>query len=366
MLFTLIIAVVFGGIYCALIIFFTKGWKRTPYFISAEEKHNFTDKISVVVACRNEEKHLPTLLSHLHQQTNQQFELIIVNDHSTDKTSAILSDEKGNFANIKIINAVGFGKKNALYEGILAATSDFIICTDADCMPHRQWLETITTFQSKQNCDLIICPVNLFDDERFFTRLQIVDFIGLISSGAGAAGMKRPILCNGANLAFKKKIWLNSRKYLHADELSGDDVFLLESALKLGSNVQFLKAKEAMVSTFAAENVKQFFNQRRRWASKSPAYSNKLLIATACIVFGVSLVQVCLFVFALIMPFYWLLFGSLFLLKLLSDITLLHSTQTFFDLKHIIGYSFALSIVYPFYIVFTALFALLFKPQKWK
>ena len=366
MLLTSVIVAILGGIYCALIIFFTKGWKRTPYFISTEKKHGFIGNVSVVVACRNEEKRLPALLAHLRQQTNQQFELIIVNDHSTDRTSAILSDEKGDFAKIKIIDAVGSGKKNALYEGISATTSDFIICTDADCMPHKQWIETITTFQSEQNCDLIICPVNLFDDGRFFTRLQIVDFIGLISSGAGAAGMGQPILCNGANLAFKKEMWLNSRKHLHIDEPSGDDVFLLESVLKQGGKARFLKSKETMVTTFATENVRQFFNQRRRWASKSPTYSNKLLIATACAVFGISLVQVCLFVCALITPFYWLPFGGLFLLKLLSDVILLCSVRAFFNLKHIVGYSFALSIIYPFYIVFTAIFALLFKPKKWK
>ena len=366
MLFTLILAAIFGGIYCALIIFFTIGWKRTSYF-SPNEKSSFSSgKIAIVVACRNEEKYLPALLVRLRQQSNQQFELIIVNDHSTDKTSDILSDERSNFTCIKIIDAVGFGKKNALYEGISAATSDFIVCADADCMPHKRWLETIAAFQSEQNCDLIICPVNLLDDGRFFTRLQIVDFIGMVASGAGAAGMGQPILCNGANLAFKKETWLNNREHLHIDEPSGDDVFLLESVLKQGGKVRFLKSKEAMVTTFAAASVRDFFNQRRRWASKSPAYANKLLIATACIVFGVSLAQAGLFVCTLVTPFCRLPFGGLFLLKLLFDIIILYSVRTFFDLKHITGYSFALSIIYPFYIVFTAVFALLFKPRKWK
>ena len=367
MCFILIAAIIFGGIYyCTFVTFFIKGWYRTPYFRPSKTEKNFSGSISVVIACRDEEEYLPQLLNGLKQQSKQQFEIILINDHSTDRSVELMLKAKEDFPDLKIINALGYGKKNALREGIYAASGDFIICTDADCLPEKEWIETISAFQAQQDCDLIICPVKMLNGKGVFSQLEILDFTSLIASGAGAAGMGKPILCNGANLAFKKDIWLKNSENLHDELLSGDDMFLLESVVRQNGKVRFLKSKQAFVSTFSVGSISRFFNQRQRWASKSPSYTNKTLIAVACSVFGISLLQVFLFFYSIFVPFYWLLFASLFALKYAFDFSLLYSVRLFFDLKGVLFYSFLLSLFYPFYIVYAACSALFCKQTSWK
>ena len=112
--------------------------------------------ITVVVACKNEEEFLPRLLSSLSGQSYENFELVLVNDHSTDNTGMIMENAKSIFPSIQLINAVGFGKKNALKEGILNSKNDFIITIDADCSPVKKWIETILRFSNNFPSDFCL------------------------------------------------------------------------------------------------------------------------------------------------------------------------------------------------------------------
>ena len=76
-------------------------------------------KISVIVACRNERKHIPQLIACLSHQSYQNFELIFVNDHSVDATRNCIKSAQGTNPKIQLVDAVGYGKKNSLKEGIL-------------------------------------------------------------------------------------------------------------------------------------------------------------------------------------------------------------------------------------------------------
>ena len=100
--------------------------------------------------------------------------------------------------------------------------------TDADCLPSYHWLESIACFQRRNDCDMIICPVKLSGKDTFFSYIQILEFTSLVASAAGASGVGMPILCNGANLAFKKSVWNACLRDLHLEEQSGEDIFLLD------------------------------------------------------------------------------------------------------------------------------------------
>ena len=95
-------------LYVFLIYFFIKGWKNIPNF---EYLGNKNISVSVIIACKNEENHLPNLLKTLKSQTYTGFELILVNDHSRDATKQVMALFATDFGNIKIIDALGFGKK---------------------------------------------------------------------------------------------------------------------------------------------------------------------------------------------------------------------------------------------------------------
>ena len=351
--------------YILLVRIFRTGWRNIDVFepkgISAEGKM----KISIIVSCRNEEKVLSNLIESLRSQTFQDFELVLVNDHSTDQTEEIMLRSLPFFRNAIYIQAAGEGKKRAIAEGILRSRGDVIVTTDADCKPARRWLETIVEFQAEQPSDLVICPVKLLDKGSFFSRLQQFEFTSLAASGAGAVGVYTPILCNAANLVFTKEAWLKSRKDMKLDEQSGDDIFLLQSIKKQGGTIRFLRSKEAFVETEPSENLTTFVRQRRRWAGKSTAYTDWHLIFTACLVFGICLIQLLLLAFSFFNVLYFYFFLFYFALKYWGDTKFLHEVSNFYSLQSVSFYSFCLSLVYPFYIVFTAISALFFKPKRW-
>lgn len=343
---------------------FIIGWKLIPDFEPTGNELVNTS-LSVVIACKNEEEHIRRLLSSIAQQSYQNFELIIVNDHSTDRTKRIIENVQTEFSKIQLIDAVGFGKKNALKEGIQLATGNLIVTTDADCIPSFLWLESIVHFQNHNPCDLIICPVKFLGDSTLFSSLQILEFTSLVASGAGASGAGMPIMCNGANLAFTRKAWLTSQADLHSEELSGDDIFLLQSVKKKHGVIKFLKSDSAIVLTEPSVSLSAFCKQRCRWASKSPAYSDWQLIFTSCVVFSICVLPFVLIGFSFAEHKFLGILLSVLIFKYLLDTLFMLSVRSFFRLRHVAVHSLLLSLVYPFYIVLVSLSSLLFKPKNW-
>jgi len=351
--------------YALLIIVFSIGWRRLeqPYL----SESNISDiLISVIVPCRNEEGHIEALLSSLKNQKFQHFELLLVNDHSVDATCDYILEALKDFANVRLIDASGFGKKNALREGIMESKGDFIVTTDADCVHPERWLESIAAFQTLYHCDLLILPVKLVGNDSVFFDIQQLEFVSLVASGAGATGAGMPILCNGANLAFPKEIWMRHKDDLHEEEQSGDDIFLLEKVKQERGVIKFLKSEHAFAFAGAADTLGDLFRQRRRWTSKAPAYSDWQLIFTACVIFSISLVELVLFVLSAFDYRYLMLLISVFAVKYVIDSQFLYSVSTFFQLKRVWFNAFLLSIVYPFYIVAVAVSSLFLKPKQWK
>ena len=351
--------------YLLLLIVLFYGWQNIPNFEPDGKVSNHT-KLSVVVPCRNEEEFLRRLLSSLAQQSYQNFELILVDDHSTDRTFRIMKSVEDAFSDIKIINAEGFGKKNALNEGIQLASGNLIVTTDADCVPSFLWLESIVNFQNECRSDLIISPVKLRITDSLFSELQYLEFTSLVASGAAAAGAGKSILCNGANLAFTKSAWMKSIDDLKFEEPSGDDVFLLQSVKKRGGVIRFLKSEAAFVIAEPAKTLKDFFIQRRRWAAKSPAYTDFHLIYTAVVVLAISVCPFVILTASLFEPLNLLVLFGVIGVKLLADMLFLYSVRSFFHLRRVWLYSILLSLVYPFYIVVVSFSAFVLKPKKWK
>ena len=355
---------IFIVIFCIAYAFFSFlviiGWKRVPQFKNGTTSHNTF--ISLIICCKNEEKHLPKLLESIRNQKYRNFELIIANDHSTDNSATILKQFTSPFAT-KIISTEKEGKKNALKQAIATSEGKLIVCTDADCILHPQHLQTIADFYEKEHAQMILGGVLLHPQINFFERLQALEFLSLIVSGAGMAGIKMPILCNGANLAFERDVW--NENVLEDRTASGDDQFLLFYLKKQKAKICFLKSKESTVWTSPTPNLKSFFAQRTRWTSKSKYYTDIATILVALLIFCYSLLQIILLVATCINPE---ILSSLLVLsinKFVFDVLLLSSSLPFYQQKKLLLYSLPLSLCYPFYIVFTAIYGLCGK-TKWK
>jgi poly-beta-1,6-N-acetyl-D-glucosamine synthase len=114
-------------------------------------------QVSVIIACRNEQDRLPTLLACLSGQDYpvELYEVIIVDDNSTDKTFEIASEQNAR-ARLTVLKNNGNGKKAAVRTGINASNGSLIITTDADCTMGKSWIKTIASFFEKNEPDMII------------------------------------------------------------------------------------------------------------------------------------------------------------------------------------------------------------------
>ncbi|MBP1676803.1 MAG: glycosyl transferase family 2 [Bacteroidetes bacterium] len=353
-------------LYVALIVIFTVGWRRMPEYKAADCMQPGLHKIAVVVPFHNEAEHIDGLLRSLSRQSYPAFELIFVDDHSTDSTCQLINTYISVFDNCKLISATRRGKKAALKEGIQSADAELIITTDADCEVHPDWVKTIASFYATHETDLIICPVRYkTEKDTNFQRMQQIEFATLVGSGGGAAGAGMPVMCNGANLAFKKNSWMHCMNDLKPGLVSGDDMFLLQAMKKRGYTIRFLKSAQAFVITCPSDSLKSFLKQRTRWSAKSPAYTDGQIIITALAVAGVSFAQLFSLAILLFDFSYWPLTLAVFTVKFLPDLCFFKTIHRFFLLPFTILRFFLLAVFYPFYVSVVILLSLIRSVIEW-
>jgi cellulose synthase/poly-beta-1,6-N-acetylglucosamine synthase-like glycosyltransferase len=109
--FILIGCFILVAFYLLMVIFFIIGWEKLPEFELSPHRMNGKFPVSVVVSCHNEEEHLPRLLSALLRQTFSDFELVLVDDHSTDGTYKIMQEFSSAFSNMKFFQSELKGRK---------------------------------------------------------------------------------------------------------------------------------------------------------------------------------------------------------------------------------------------------------------
>ena len=309
--------------------------------------------ISVIVACRDEERRLPFLLSDISGQNYNpdMFELIIVDDNSSDSTFKVATGFRS-VKNLKVLKNNGSGKKKALRTGVEASEGTLIITTDADCRTGKNWLTTIVSFYAGNKPEMIICPVKLESGKGFFLRFQELEFLSLQGITAGTSISRNPVMCNGANLAFLKESYLRYADSLHDELSSGDDVFLLHSIKKdPGRNILWLESDQALVTTQNADTLSSFLRQRARWISKAGAYKDLFTQVLAIVTFVTISVQLLLITFGLFFPGLLWVFAAFFALKSIPDFLILFNTTWRYEERSLLKWFIPSQLVYPVYVL---------------
>lgn len=350
--------------YCLFIVYLWLGWERIP--IDLNEETNLS--VSIIIPIRNEAVNIKKLLNDIENQSYEKdLEVIIVDDHSDDGSPEIVQSIILNSSNFKLIKLTETtGKKAALTAGVKAANSKIILTTDGDCRVSNSWVQTmIRSFTN--STQFVSGPVKFSEEGDIFNRIQSMEFSSLIGSGASLIGWGKPVMANGANMGFRKKAFLAVIGFEgNQDTASGDDVFLLHKIAKTyPDSVAFVKQAGAVVQTQAQPTIKAFIQQRIRWASKWKAYKDLFTKTTAVLVFLVSLALVVLpilVIFKKISLFVWL---NLLIIKLFFDFFFIRQISRFFENKLNLILFILLQVLYPFYVVFTALFSIQ-KTYYWK
>lgn len=307
--------------------------------------------VSVIVACRNEEKNLHSLLSDLAAQDYNPglFEVIIIDDNSTDSTIKIASGYTG-IKNLKVLSNPGAGKKKLIKTGIEACIGELVITTDADCRMGIKWMKTISSFYSEHRPQMILGPVAIEGTKGFFNRFQELEFLSLQGVTAGTAVDRNPVMCNGANLAFTKEVYNLSSANLHEEKVSGDDIFLLHSIKgKKGNKILWLESPDALATSETSKTLSSFLQQRARWISKAGSYNDRYTQILAIVTFVTILLELFLLISVFFNPLFLIVLLAGFLLKSLPDFLILRNTTIRYKKRTFYGSSFPDSL----YILFT-------------
>jgi cellulose synthase/poly-beta-1,6-N-acetylglucosamine synthase-like glycosyltransferase len=332
------------------------------------------NRFSIIIPFRNEAHNLSNLIASLYNlnyPTNY-FEIILVNDASTDDYKSVIDTfKKENLSlNIQFINSLRASnspKKDALNTAIKKTNFNWIVTTDADCVVPNNWLNIFNQHIEESKSLFISAPVKFNDKNNFLYHFQNLNLISLIGSTIGSFGIGKPIMCNGANLCYKKDAFLEVNGFEGNTKIaSGDDVFLLEKMKTAFPNkISYLKSEEAIVETNSENTINSFLNQQIRWASKSTAYKSLFSKFVGITVLSMNLVLIILLIITITNPIFWKFLIVLFIQKLFIDFLLIYKTATFLKSMLSLKYYLITSILHPFFIIFIGISSFL-KTYTWK
>ena len=236
--------------------------------------------VSIIVAARNEEKNICAVLQSLSHQTYSTYEIIIVNDRSTDKTSQLIANFIKEYSNIRRVDITTMlddmpAKKNALRAGIEASNGEILCFTDADCLPSSKWIEELVK-SFLPDVGLVAgyspyhTPINKtspsgFLRKIFFKFISYEEFRAAIWS-AGSIGWNAGWLCTGRNLAYRRKVYdeVNGFEKIKMSISGDDDLFLQLVRRQTAWKINYVKTPDSFISTTPPINFWSFFEQRKR------------------------------------------------------------------------------------------------------
>ncbi len=364
-------------IYFSLLTNILYGVLLYSYFLKwRQRKHVIKDfefsldklpSLTIVVPFRNEENNLPNLAESLNQinYPKSKLEIIFVNDHSDDNSLAMLEN---NFSSFKLFSlSDSIGKKAALDLGIREANGEWIVTIDADVSFESDWL--VKLIQPSIDSDVVmICGLVKisYDDHKWWSKFQAMEFAVLQASGAAAIMQGRALLNSGANLAFRKDIWLQLGAYnSHKHLASGDDTFLLFEMNKHYPGKVF-SATNSIVTTSAEISFKKLLQQRLRWSGKTIHYKDSYVWMAG---FIVALSSILTFINLILLPFCTsqcvMLTLIILSLRLIPEWSLLNISLSDKE-KNFKWYDkLLMTLFYPFFIVLLILFQP-FNKISWK
>ena len=241
--------------------------------------------VSVILCAHNESDNLSHYLQALLTQDYPTYEVIVVDDGSEDSTREVVErysvrDQRLHMTFVPYGARVGSTKKLALTLGAKAAQYDYLLLTDADCVPEsNQWIrQMMKGFENTQSDkvqgtkDVVLGFSPYFETAGHVNRLVRYDtlFNGLHYLGAALCG--HPYMGVGRNLAYKKSLFFESGGFSHlmTNRAGDDDLFVNHVATR--QNTAVVVSRESFMWSPAKQTMREWWQQKRRHLSVSPAY----------------------------------------------------------------------------------------------
>ncbi|MFV5695035.1 glycosyltransferase [Flavobacterium sp. LB3P122] len=229
--------------------------------------------ISVIVCAKNEEENVANYIPLLAEQNYPDFEIVLIDDASSDNTLAIFEDFEKQYSNVRLVkvenNEAFWGnKKYALTLGIKAAKKEYLLFTDADCYPtSKDWILAMSSQFTMQKTIVLgygkyekIPNSFLNKIIRFETLLTVIQYFSWAKIG-------QPYMGVGRNLAYKKETFFNVNGFIeHMQVRSGDDDLFINQAAN-AKNTAIAFTAESFTLSRPKTTFKDWFTQKRRHVS---------------------------------------------------------------------------------------------------
>lgn len=363
-------------LYTVLISYY-RAWflKLQPYVIP--QAITPATRFTVIIPARNEETQIEACVLGILQQhyPSHLFEVIVIDDHSTDATPAIIQQLQQQHTNLHLLQLekelkgqqLNSYKKKAIELAIGRCQGDWIVTTDADCFMGKEWLGTYDAYIQQYAPVFVAAPVMFSNPGNFVGIFQCLDFMSMqgITAAAVSAGVHS--MCNGANLAYSKDAFYKVGGFTGIDNIaSGDDMLLMHKIkLEYPGKTGYIFSEAAIVNTPPMPDWKSFINQRIRWASKADKYKDKAVFWVLVLVY---LFNAGLLVMLIAGLFYWpLLLAALGMIavKTIAELGFLFPVARFFGQRPLLN---SFTVMQPFHIFYIVVAGWLgkFGKYQWK
>lgn len=257
----LILVTVFGV--TRLICFLTLALKslrhESPF---QKDAANFAPPVSIIVAAYNEEKVILRTLKSLLCSEYPEFEILVVDDGSKDKTSELLRSAYADHPKVRLFTKPNAGKSSALNVGIEHSKYDFIISLDADTQYTPTAIAAMMRHFADPSVGSVAGNVKVGNRNSWFLQCQSLEYITNQNVGRRAFGYLDAItVVPGAAGAWRKSAVLEVGRF--ASDTLGEDMELTWRVRKAGYRIKF--EPQAYAYTEAPDNFAAFFTQRFRW-----------------------------------------------------------------------------------------------------
>lgn len=346
--------------------FFASGAKKGRVNFNFDSNNTELPITTIIVPARDEEKNIDRCLRALtkSQYPTDKFEIIVVDDRSSDKTSSIVRKWESKFPNIKLIqikndeSKVIPGKPGALDFGIKHAEGEYLLFTDADCKVNKHWIRSIVDTFQKTGADLV-CSFTLVAHKNLFDKYQAVEWLFTHTMASGGVSYHQPLGCYGNNMSIKRAVYDEIGGYSNIEFSVTEDLALQQEIARRGKKYVYICSKKSTVRTKPLESLKEYFKQRQRWAigGQKLGWRATIFVLTSLLIWLTVLLS-------LFNGFYTLAIISI-LVKLFGDFAVVYPTYRHVREKKLGKYIFPSLIIF-FITELIVPFLLLKRKVEWK
>jgi cellulose synthase/poly-beta-1,6-N-acetylglucosamine synthase-like glycosyltransferase len=350
-----------GILYLGMISYFLVGLCR----ISRRATNQFLT-VTVLVPARDEEKNISQCLTSLWNQTypKEWYKVIIIDDQSTDNTATVVEQCIRDKPNFQLLRHPRHElhptfKKQALKFALKNVHSEIIMTIDADSTAQPGWIEgMVGQYEPETGLVAGLVTFSRKYEKTIFHKIQTLEFAGIVFCGVGAVGNNVPLICNGSNLSYRLKTFQDAGGYDGTDFLpSGDDDLFLQNVHKRTPwKIKYSLFPETINYTEPLDNLREFINQRARWASKSLHYPQKWLLLLMSMIYLFYLLLIIFFPLTLFQVIPWKVYLLGLGLKIIPELLIVARATKVLGRSALLKYFAAAQIFQILYVIVVGFF----------